>query len=110
MDKGDDISEISEKALLEEEPQASVKELEQKVDKTIKKTSKEKSPEPTVILEPHSRFVAMVDYTVNRIEPDKVEVPVFIDMKKAEEDYNSPDYMLLSFNRRNGYLHPSSVV
>ena len=102
MDEEHDISDKGEEAPPKEEP----KELEQKVEKA----PKEKSPEPTEILEPISRFIGMAAYTVNRVEPDKIEIPIHIDMKKAEDDYNSSDYMLLSFNRRNGYLHPSSVV
>ncbi len=110
MDEEHDISEISEKteeksAKAPEAP-ASTKELEEKVEKA----PKEKEPEQKVILEPHSRFIAMAAYTVNRVEPEKVEIPIHIDMKKAEEDYNSIDYMVIDFNRRNGYLHPSSVV
>jgi hypothetical protein len=110
MDGGHDISDKSKETLPEESPP---KELEQKVDKTIEGKSikkHDKEPEPMVILEPHSRFVAMAAYTVNRVEPEKIEIPVIIDMKKAEDDYNSIDYMVIDFNRRNGYLHPSSVV
>lgn len=106
MDDGHDISKKSEETLPEEQP----KELEQKVDKTLKEKPKEKEPEPRVILEPISRFVAFGTYTVNRVEPEKVEIPVIIDMKKAEDDYNSIDYMVIDFNRRNGYLHPASPI
>jgi hypothetical protein len=105
MDEGHDISDKSKETLPEKNPP---RELEQKVEE--KSIKKQKEPEPRVILEPHSRFIAMAAYTVNRVEPEKVDIPVIIDMKKAEDDYNSIDYMVIDFNRRNGYLHPSSVV
>ena len=57
-----------------------------------------------------SRFVQFGVYHIERLHHDEMELPVFPDMKKAEEDYNSPDYILIFFNLRNGIIETDIPV
>lgn len=93
--------------------------LEHKISQTIdkkprvivdKRKKKDAEPEFEKNIAPISRFVAMGSYWIARIEPDDIELPPIPDKKKADEDYNSVDYLILSFNMRNGGIHQGNPV
>ncbi len=94
--------------VIEELSKVFVSELERRAQKVkirkdvVVRKKKIKRAKP---LKPLKRALNMNIYKRKAIDPDFVEIPVIIDMKKAMEDYNSIDYQVLMFNK-----HRSKIV